>query len=77
MPGDLDVGPAFSHLGGEAPDWGLANADWSAVAAGGMDWEGEPPSCKGTTKKGFPCGAPPVEGEDFCVGHARARKGAE
>lgn len=33
------------------------------------------PVCGGVTKKGEPCKAHPVKGEDLCVGHKRAAVG--
>jgi len=33
-----------------------------------------PPACQGINKKGLACGAHPIKGGEFCVGHKRSEQ---
>ena len=59
---------------GGTPVAGMAvNGAVPAVGLGGWDPEPAPQhvGCQGITKAGGPCGAPPANGTDYCVGHQR------
>lgn len=43
---------------------------------GGMDWADAPRRCTQVTKAGAACPNPPLDDDDVCVGHRRAREAA-
>src|SRR5690606_10811956 len=74
---EASAADAPSAVHEEAPEAGAADTPPAAEAGQLLAMPSEVPAarrrCKGITRSGEPCAAPPLKGQDYCRVHARQR----